>query len=239
MDALPSDHQPNACMSEVVNSNFVPGVTVNAGITVGDEMSPASAASEALILDISAMGNWYEQVPTRTFTSLYLDGHASLPDICSRKPAFLEPTGTLSPERTLIRKFIHAPALFTLTQEHAAPETEMVRLVQADPDFFSDANPGEWMDCRLSENSTFCPMLCKDNQACAVMRPWGPDANGVHHWVSLSKSTSMKWANDGADSWKYTIAEKRTSWFSMLRYQNQATFMVVRDDPEGCLQFSN
>jgi hypothetical protein len=132
---------------------------------------------------------------------------------------------------------MHAPQLFTITKGQTTPETELVESAQADPDFFSDANQGEWMDCRLPENSTFCPLPCKDNQACAMMKWCGTDGDGIHHWMSLSKSSTVKWEYADNDSWKYTIVEKRTSWFSIIRTQNQATFMVVRDDLEGQLRF--
>lgn len=239
IDAPPTGQEVDACMSSIVNTNFVPGVTVNAGMSIVSNMSPITAASEALILDISKGDKWYEQMPSGTFASLYLDGHSPLPTVCDRKPTLLEPAKTLPTERTLVRKFVNAPRLFTLARDYTIPADKTVNLIQADYDFFSDARQDGWMDCRLPENSAFCPVLCKRNdQACAMMKHWGTNDQAVDYWVSLSKDSNLKWVNSN-DSWKFTITEKGTgSWIPYWRSQNQATFMVVRDDYEGYLQFS-
>ena len=240
MDALPSDYQADACMSNITSTNSIPGVTVNAGMSVGGNMSPFTAASEALILDISAQDKWHQQLPTRTFNSLYLDGHSPLPIMCNRAPSLLEPAQTLPTERSLIRKFIQAPNLFTLTKHHTTSETEPVKRLQGDLDFFGDAGQAGWMDCTLPENETFCPRPCKDAQACSMIKYLTTDRDGVDHWVSLSANPNVKWGDgSNGDSWKFTVVEKKTSWFSILRYPPQATFMVVRDDPEEYIRYSN
>jgi len=239
LDALPVGQKVDTCMSSIVNNNLVPGLTVNAGISIEGNMSPITVASEALVLDIYTEDRWYEQMPSKMLASLYLDGNSSLPAICDRRPTLLEPARTLPTERTLIRKFINAaPRLFTVTRNHAVPANEAVALIQRDEVFFSDASQDGWMDCRLPENGPFCPAHCMDNQACAVMKKWSSEGKESDYWVSLSKSSNLKWGNED-NSWKYTIAEKNNSWFSMWRTPNQATFMVVRDDREEYLQYSN
>jgi len=238
LDALSVGQKADTCMSNIVNTNFIPGVTVNAGISIENNMSPITAASEALVLDISSEDRWYEQIPSKVFAALYLDGTSPLPDICDRKPILLEPAKTLPTERNLISKSINAPTLFSVTKNHVVPVNETVDRIQDDCEFFSNAKQDGWMDCRLPENYSFCPAHCMDNQICAVMKKWGSDGKGSNYWVSLSKSSNLKWGN-GDNSWKYTITEKSTSWFSIWSTQNQATFMVVRDAREEYLQLSN
>ena len=49
------------CMSLIVKNSAIPGVTLNAGISLQD-MSPNAMASEALVLDISVADPWYRNV---------------------------------------------------------------------------------------------------------------------------------------------------------------------------------
>jgi len=177
-DAQSTEGEVDACMSGIVSTNFVPGVTVNAGMSIVGNMSPITAASEALVLDISTEDKWYERMSSKMLAAVYLDGHSPFPATCDRKPTFLEPSMTLSAERTLIRRSANAPKLFTVTKKHAVPATATVNLIPEDFEFFGNLTQQSWMDCRLPENSTFCPMPCKDNQLCAVMKYWGADEIG-------------------------------------------------------------
>ena len=236
LDAPPTGQEVDACMSSIVSTSFLPGLTMNAGITLEDKMSPMIAASEALVLDLSADDIWYGWMPSRMLASLYMDGASPFPVVCDRKATFLEPVRTLPNERSLIRKYLNsAPRLFTVTKSHTVPANETVKLIQEDDDFFSDKMQDGWMDCRLPENDVFCPAHCMDNQACAVMKKWGSDGGGSNYWVSLSKSSGLKWGSDN-NSWKHTIIKKGNSWFPIWR--TQATFMVVRDCHDDYLQYS-
>jgi len=227
MDALlPVGKKADVCMASLASNNFVPGVTVNAGISIENNMSAVIVASEALVLEISEEDRWYEKLSTRTLNALYLDGRSSLPMTCERKPTFLEPTRTLSTERTLIRNSINTPKLFTADKDHSVMANKTIVLIHNDTEFFGDSKQDAWMDCSRSDNSSFCPTSCKDDQACAVMKRWGADDKGVDYWVSLSKDSNLTFKN--GDSWKYTITKKKNSWFFNWRTQSRATFTIIK-----------
>ena len=208
------------CMSLIVKNNAIPGITLNAGISL-QGISPNAATSEALVLNISATDPWYRDVPPKVFNSLFIDGFSKLPEQCARKPTYLSYEESMSTERAMIRDSIERPSAYNLLESKPS-STPLVKLIRNDMSFFGDQDHEDWIDCSLPNNQPFCPSLCQrgnnlnSHPVCHVMKKY-LEEDGDTYYVSISgkHASGINYGN----SWQLVVQEKKPVpyWFSPFR----------------------